>query len=38
MSGQDRKKARKRGGRPWYESGWLSGLLLVAVGVYLGWP
>ncbi len=36
MSGQGRKKAKARGGRPWYESGWLSGLLLAAVGFYLG--
>ncbi|MBE0564469.1 MAG: hypothetical protein IH621_00805, partial [Krumholzibacteria bacterium] len=36
MSGRSRKKARAGGGRPWYESGWLSGLLLVAVGAYLG--
>ncbi|HPF71835.1 MAG TPA: DNA translocase FtsK, partial [Candidatus Krumholzibacteria bacterium] len=34
MSGRRRKKARSGGQGPWYESGWLSGLLLVAVGAY----
>ena len=36
MSGRKKKKAR-RGNKPaWYESAWLSGLLLLAVAVYLG--
>ncbi len=36
MSGRSRKKARKKKNNPWYESGSLSGLLLLAVAVYLG--
>ncbi len=36
MSGRNQKKANKQGGRPWYEAGWLTGLLLVAVAVYCG--
>lgn len=36
MSGRNRKKAKKKNGRPWYESAWLSGLLLLAVAAYLG--
>ena len=36
MSGRNRKKAKTRTGRPWYESSWLTGLLLLAVAAYLG--
>ncbi|MEN8007824.1 MAG: DNA translocase FtsK [Candidatus Krumholzibacteriota bacterium] len=36
MSGRNQKKARKKGGAPWYEAPWLTGLLLVAVAVYFG--
>jgi S-DNA-T family DNA segregation ATPase FtsK/SpoIIIE len=36
VSGRSRKKARTGGRRPWYESVWLRGLLLVAVGAWLG--
>jgi len=36
VSGRNRKKARKTEGRPWYESAWLSGLLLLAVALYMG--
>ena len=37
MSGRNRKKARKRNSKPWYDSAWLSGLLLLAVAgtIYL---
>ncbi len=35
MSGRNRKKARKNS-KPWYESAWLSGLLLLAVALYMG--
>ncbi len=36
MSGRSRKKAKKKKGNPWYESAWLSGLLLLAVALYMG--
>ena len=36
MSGRKSKKANKSGGSPWYEAAWLTGLLLVAVAVYVG--
>jgi DNA segregation ATPase FtsK/SpoIIIE, S-DNA-T family len=36
LSGPNRKKARKKKNSPWYESNSLSGLLLLAVAVYLG--
>lgn len=35
MSGRSRKKAKRRGGGAWYESAWLSGLLVLAVGAFL---
>ena len=36
MSGRNRKKAKSGKGKPWYESAWLSGLLLLAVALYMG--
>lgn len=36
MSGRRPKKAKKRGRRPWWEAGWISGLLLFAVALYIG--
>ncbi len=36
MSGRNRKKAKAKNGKPWYESAWLSGLLLLAVALYMG--
>nr|MEE4268474.1 hypothetical protein [Candidatus Krumholzibacteria bacterium] len=36
MSGRRAKKAKSKGQPAWYESAWLSGLLLLAVAVYLG--
>ncbi len=36
MSGRKKKRASGRKGTPWYESAWLSGLLLLAVAAYLG--
>ena len=36
MSGRNQKKVKNRGGRPWYEAPWVTGLLLVAVAVYFG--
>jgi len=36
VSGRSRKKARKKKNKLWYESGGISGLLLLAVAVYLG--
>ncbi|MBU8869240.1 MAG: DNA translocase FtsK [Gemmatimonadales bacterium] len=36
MSGRKPKKAKSRKKPAWYEASWLSGLLLLTVGVYLG--
>jgi len=36
VSGRNRKKAKNKGGQAWYESAWLSGLLLLAVALYMG--
>jgi len=36
VSGRSRKKGKKGGGVPWYESVWLSGLLMLALAAYLG--
>ncbi len=35
MSGRKRKKA-ERAGRSWHQAGWLTGLLLAAIALYLG--
>jgi S-DNA-T family DNA segregation ATPase FtsK/SpoIIIE len=36
VSGRKQKKARRKGKTAWYESDWLSGLLLLAMAAYLG--
>jgi len=36
VSGRNRKKAKRKTGAPWYQSAWISGLMLLAVAVYLG--
>ena len=36
MSGRKSKKARSKKNPAWYEARWLSGLLLVAMAIYLG--
>ncbi len=36
MSGRKSKKRRSKKNQPWYQAGWLSGLLLVAIAAFLG--
>jgi hypothetical protein len=36
VSGRSKKRASRKKKSPWYESAWLSGLLLVAVAAFLG--
>ncbi len=36
MSGRNQKKSSRNAGKSWYESAWLSGLLLVALALYMG--
>ncbi|MCB1183020.1 DNA translocase FtsK 4TM domain-containing protein, partial [bacterium] len=36
MSGRNRKKAKRKNGRSWSDAPWLSGLLLIAVALYMG--